>query len=271
MLNLEHNRHEGASDEKTKNSEEYYRTVEGDTYSRGKKKTIHREHTKSGKTIYGIRGRTCKHKDIKRVSEDSEKYRSTTRFIESSLGIRSYSELIPHLAKGVERVMAHLLNQKPYELIVTPEFICRFHKDAFGELFPSWAGKYRDRDVTVGNYTPPPYFEVPVLIQQYCDDLASRFNSLGIKPAATDTLFESLAFAEGRFLSIHPFLDFNGRVVRMLLFALLFRLDLPPVQLVPDEKDEIGKEEYLKSLSEADKFNWQPLIEIWKKRLGVKE
>jgi fido (protein-threonine AMPylation protein) len=41
--------------------------------------------------------------------------------------------------------MAHLLNQKPDDLKVTPEFICSLHKNAFGELFPSWAGRYRDR------------------------------------------------------------------------------------------------------------------------------
>ncbi len=261
----------GVLNEKTEVSGEYNRTVEENPHSRRKEKTISGEHPHAGKLLNGIRGRSRKFKDVERVSEDTEKYPSTTRFIESSLGIKSYTELAPYLAKGVERVMAYLLNQKPDEIIATPEFICKLHKDAFGELFPSWAGKYRDRDVTVGNHTPPSYFEVPILMRKYCDDLELRLASLGIKPPANDILFEVLAFAEGQFLSIHPFFDFNGRIIRMLLFALLYRLDLPPVQLVPDEKDEKEKIEYLKALSDADKLNLQPLAKIWAKRLGIKK
>lgn len=89
-----------------------------------------------------------------------------------------------------------------------------------------------------------------------------------MKPQVTDTLLEPLAFAEGRLLSVHPFLDFNGRVTRMLLFSLLYRLDLPPVTLVPDEKNEKAKKEYLDALASADNMDWQPLIEVWRKRFG---
>jgi fido (protein-threonine AMPylation protein) len=54
--------------------------------------------------------------------------------------------------------MAFLLDKAPDELKITPEFICELHKDAFGGLFPSWTGRYRDRNVKVGDYEPPPYF-----------------------------------------------------------------------------------------------------------------
>jgi CRISPR-associated endonuclease/helicase Cas3 len=84
----------------------------------------------------------------------------------------------------------------------------------------------------------------------------------------SNVLLEALAFAEGRFLTIHPFYDFNGRVARMLLFALLYRLELPPVQLVPDDAQKPG---YLAALSEADTCNWQPLVEIWRRRFGTRE
>jgi hypothetical protein len=30
----------------------------------------------------------------------------------------------------------------------------------------------------VGDYDPPPYFEVPVLMRSYCDDLEYRFTSI---------------------------------------------------------------------------------------------
>jgi len=261
----------GKQDEKKESSEEHSGAM-ADSYCSGrKKKAVSRKHPRAGKSVYGVRGRARKPENAERVSEDSEECSSTTRYLESSLGIKSYSELAPHLAKGVERVMASLVNAKPDKLIVSPEFICRLHKDAFGELFPAWAGRYRNRDVTVGKHTPPHSFEVPVLMRQYCDDLESRLSSIGQTPAINNILLETFAFAEGWFLSIHPFYDFNGRVARMLLFGLLYRFDLPPIQLVPDEKDDKGKKEYLKALASADNLDWHPLIEVWKKRFGVKE
>ncbi len=271
MLDLEKGCQEGKAYEKTGTSDTHDSAMERESYSGGEEMLVSGKHPRAGESVNGIRRRASKHKDAKKISEDIEEYTSTTRHIESSLGIKSYSELAPYLAQGVQKVMAGIVNKNPDELRVTPEFVCNLHKDAFVELFPSWAGRYRDRNVTVGSHTPPPYFEIPVLMRQYCDDLESRLTGLGLKPSLTDILYETLAFAEGRFLSIHPFLDFNGRVARMLLFVLLYRLDLPPVQLVPVEKDEDDKIEYLKGLSEGDKFNWLPLMTIWKKRLGVKE
>ncbi|MBI5327207.1 MAG: Fic family protein [Deltaproteobacteria bacterium] len=255
----------------TEAQKEHSRAVEDDPHNGRKTEKISGKHSGAGKRIYGIRGRVCKPEDVERVSEKPEEYRTTarhTRFIESSLGIKSYSELAPHLAKGVERVMTSLLEHPANELRIIPEFICKLHKNAFVEFFPSWAGCYRDRDVTVGTYNPPPYYEVPVLMRQYCDDVEFRLSSLGIKPQVNDILFEAFAFVEGRLLSIHPFVDFNGRIARMLLFGLLYRLDLPPVQLVPDEKDEKGKKEYFDALAKADTMDWQPLIEVWRKRFG---
>ena len=130
---------------KAESADQEHRTLEGEAHTRREEKALPKEHSATGKRVHGIRRRTRKHADADKISEDLERYPSTTRFIESSLGIKSYSELAPYLAQGVVRVMAHLLNQKTDDLKVTPEFICSLHKDAFGELFPSWSGMYRDR------------------------------------------------------------------------------------------------------------------------------
>lgn len=272
MVDFNREKQKGKPHEKAKNSKKHGGTLESNPYTGRKKKKVSGKHPRTGKILYGVRRGKGKLENVERVSEDTKEYSSTTRFIESSHGVKSYAELAPYLAKGVERVMAEIINYKPDKLIVTSEFICRLHKEAFEELFPSWAGRYRDRDVVVGKYNPPHYFEVPFLIKQYCEDLEYRLSLNGSKPSVSDILIETLAFAEGRFLSIHPFLDFNGRIIRMLLFALLYRLDLPPVQLIPDERDKQGREEYLAALSSADNLDWQPLISIWKGRLekGIK-
>ena len=114
----------------------------------------------------------------------------------------------------------------------------------------------------VGNLTPPLPHQVPVLVRDYGADLLARW------PAATasigDLTLELLAFAEGRFLSIHPFQDFNGRAIRLFLLELLRRLDLPRVVLAPESESE--RHAYFQALEAADRSDWQPLIRIWQNR-----
>ena len=59
----------------------------------GADKTVSAKHSRPGTRLDGVRRRARKPQNAERVSEESEEYSSTTRFIESSLGIKSYSEL----------------------------------------------------------------------------------------------------------------------------------------------------------------------------------
>ena len=137
-----------------------------------------------------------------------------------------------------------------------------FHREIAFALVPDWAGKWRLNQVVVGTHTPPPSHEVPILMRQYADDLSTRLAHVS---ESKNQLLETLAYAEGRFLSIHPFSDFNGRVARLLLCELLVRLDLPDVELfsTPDSEDE---QIYLKALRAADRLDWTALIDVWKRR-----
>ena len=76
---------------------------------------------------------------------------------------------------------------------------------------------------------------------------------------------ELLAWADWRFQWIHPFKDFNGRVGRILLTAILFKLRLPPAETAAVEPKE--REEYLKALRSADRGDISALTEIWLNRL----
>ncbi|MFN0075469.1 MAG: hypothetical protein ACKVY0_03230 [Prosthecobacter sp.] len=88
-----------------------------------------------------------------------------------------------------------------------------------------------------------------------------------LQPFAVIRKAVGLFFAEGRFLTIHPFRDFNGRTIRLLLTELLRRLDLPRVTLAPE--GEAARAAYFLALEAADRFDWQPLMEVWNERLLV--
>ncbi len=101
-----------------------------------------------------------------------------------------------------------------------------------------------------------------MLIRDYSEDLRVRVEN--IPGHMEELLLETLAFAEGRLLSIHPFTDFNGRATRLFLRELLRRLELPPVDLVPT--DEAGEKAYFAALQLGDRNDWSALIQIWRER-----
>ena len=136
------------------------------------------------------------------------------------------------------------------------------HRLICHDLVPDWAGRWRAIEVSVGRLIPPAPHLVALQMRHYGADLQVRW------AAAADTsgvlMLEFLAFAEGRFLTIHPFQDFNGRTIRLFLLELLRRLDLPRVVLAPETESE--REAYFTALEAADRADWQPLMQIWQQR-----
>ena len=108
---------------------------------------------------------------------------------------------------------------------------------------------------------------IPEIRQPFADRVNRFANEFDA--AAFDTRDMFLAFAEGRFLTVHPFQDFNGRVIRLFLSELLRRLDLPPVRLEAEGESE--RAAYFAALEAADQNDLRPLVEIWKQRLAAPE
>lgn len=86
-----------------------------------------------------------------------------------------------------------------------------------GERLRVVPGELRARDVQVGRHVPPPGDELPRFLarfeEAYDPSRLSRVRQL-----------EAVAAAHHRLLWIHPFLDGNGRVTRLMSHAMLSRL-----------------------------------------------
>ena len=191
----------------------------------------------------------------------------TTRYLETALGILSYAELAPLLAERVTRLEAALLAEEFATRALDESLLAEFHARICGDLTPDWAGKGRAVEVSVGPLAPPAPHQLPMLMRDYGLDLQARWvEASGDDLALT---LEFLAFAEGRFLSIHPFRDFNGRTIRVFLVELLRRLDLPRVELAP--ATAAGRAAYFAALEAADRRDLAPLVAIWRDRLARAE
>ena len=198
------------------------------------------------------------------MAEDSTQPPHATRFVETTRGILSYAQLAPLLAERVLRVQQDIEEGVFAARALDESLLLDFHRALCGDLIPDWAGRFRINEVKVGQHSPPLHHQVPLLVRDYTGNLQARLTAL---PAGDESLLlETLAFAEGRLLFIHPFSDFNGRVTRLWLAEILRREELPPVELVP--MDEAARPRYLRALQAADRLDWSPLIGLWQERLA---
>lgn len=212
-----------------------------------------------GGAQHGLRGRAGGPAD---AGSRTRPPHSATRHLDTALGVLSYAELAPHLARRVEALQLAIAEGELDDRRLSEDLFFELHHRICGDLTPAFAGCWRTTDVIVGSHEPPHAFEVAQRMRDYVQDLAARLDHLPTVP--DDLWLEALAFAEGRLLSIHPFTDFNGRVTRVFIDWLTRRLNLPDVDPTPDPGE--ATERYLTALRAADQRNWQPLMVIWRER-----
>lgn len=195
------------------------------------------------------------------ASAESTRPLDATRELATTAGALTYTEVSEHLAVNIAHCLDALLEQSPEDIRITPEWICAIHRSIAGELFPDWAGRFRNTDVQVGSHFPPSGHEIAVYIKNFCLDLDERLRHL----QGAASIAELLAWVDWRFQWIHPFKDFNGRTGRILLVVLGYKLGLPPADPAASES---GKAAYFGALRSADSGDIGPLTELWLNRLG---
>ena len=148
-----------------------------------------------------------------------------------------------------------------------PEFIKRLHKIGFAWIFPKMGGKYRNIEVMVSKHTPPKFYLIPQLMVEFSEDLKTRIKYLPKidEENFLDELISLLAWSHNKFLWIHPFQDYNGRIGRLLNNIILLKLNLPPINMNIDTKSSRAK--YIEALQLADNHNYSKLEDIMKKAI----
>ena len=112
-------------------------------------------------------------------------------------------------------------------ILITPNFILQLHKVLLSHTSTSYGGKYKN----VQNYisainengesftlfTPLSPYETPIAMQELCDEYNRTLGEGIVDPLILIPLFVH------DFLCIHPFIDGNGRMSRLLTTLLLYR------------------------------------------------
>ena len=103
--------------------------------------------------------------------------------------------------------------------------ILKLHELFYKRIDPSQAGKFRTVPVFISgsHYPLPPPEQIPMLV----DELLAWYRQH--EPLLHP--LELAALVHQKFVFIHPFVDGNGRVARLLMNLVLLRFGFPPVAL----------------------------------------
>ena len=102
---------------------------------------------------------------------------------------------------------------------VSEQLLLDWHNSIFKETKNEIAGKYRDILVRVGDYLAPDWQDVKKLMKRLIKEM--HFFESRVNPV------ELAALAHYRFEKIHPFVDGNGRIGRLLLNYILWKNEYP--------------------------------------------
>ena len=98
-------------------------------------------------------------------------------------------------------------------------------------------------------------------ILNLCADLNERLNNLNKNDEAyIENVVSLLAWFQHRFVWIHPFQDYNGRVARMITIQILLRMELPPIEIKAESNTD--RQKYLNAMYSADEGNYEKLEKL---------
>jgi len=179
--------------------------------------------------------------------------RGATTYKETSFGIVPRSKLLKLELEGTKKGLEfiHNLFSQNTNIQITPQLILDIHRESFGWIFPDWAGKFRLIRVEFSGKEAVQPHKIPELVNNLCSDLNERLLHLSsLDDNFINQVVELLAWFQHRFIWIHPFQDYNGRIARMLTIVILLKLNLPPIEVKADTR--LDRKKYLESMYAAD-------------------
>jgi Fic family protein len=161
--------------------------------------------------------------------------------------LREHFEVVNH-REAIALVASLAEKREP----VTTSIVRQLHALVLARIDDENAGQYRQLPVRIAGAThePPPAWDVSARMSDWADWLAAQ-------EAEGAEAVELAAVAHHRLVSIHPFLDGNGRTARLIMNLVLLRAGYPPAIIA-----RANRAQYYRSLARADRGDERSLANL---------
>lgn len=138
-----------------------------------------------------------------------------------------------------------------YKGDLTELFILKLHSIILKDISLKFAGRYRENPVRIfkSDVTFPDYEKVPQLVGNLV--YWYKLNKSKMHP------FELAVVFSMKLVSIHPFVDGNGRISRLIMNFLLKKKGYPWINIYMKQRSE-----YLKAVRKANDEQYRPIVEF---------
>jgi cell filamentation protein, protein adenylyltransferase len=132
---------------------------------------------------------------------------------------------------------------------ITEQTIKNLHSFILKSIDDAEAGNYRKQNVRIvgANHLPPQSIKIPRLMSEFIEWLNENENEYN------KNIAELAAVIHYKLVMIHPFIDGNGRVARLLMNLLLMKHGYPPAIIL-----KVDRRRYYRVLNEANLGKLEP-------------
>lgn len=163
---------------------------------------------------------------------------------ETLLGVLEMREIEKIIMDNLIQVQKYIFRNFQ-NLPIDQSTVKLIHKLLAGNLFTE-AGTYRKHNIQLGLYGPPQFFDISKYMKDWEDDYTERLRYAQKK----EEKIELCAWLIHRFLWVHPFFDYNGRISRILGELFLLQNHLPVVSF-----QKTARFDFVKAVQYATKEN----------------
>lgn len=183
---------------------------------------------------------------------------SRGRVLRNLLGIKSKREMDQVEAQEQLRTLEELVRIYDQTHRFTVADVRRIHKMWLEPIY-AWAGKYRQVNLSKGDFTFAAANQIPRLMMEFEKGPLREYTPCRF--TGMSEIARAIAVVHTEFLLIHPFREGNGRVARLLAVLMALQAGLPPLDFgnIKGRK----RQEYFRAVQAGLDRDYKPMEKVF--------